>query len=73
MFQYEEAKQVYEILIRRLAKFGLEMEQEKTKILSFGRYKGTKENFDFLRFMHYNGITRTGKYTVGHDGFWEGQ
>lgn len=67
MFQYEnEAKQVYELLIKRLAKYGLEMEQEKTRILPFGRYKGTKETFDFLGFMHYNGTTRTGKYAVGH-------
>lgn len=67
MFQYEnEAKRVYELLIERLAKFGLEMEQDKTRILPFGRYKGTKETFDFLGFMHYNGTTRTGKYTVGH-------
>lgn len=67
MFQYEnEANQVYEILIKRLAKFGLEMEREKTRILPFGRFKGTKETFDFLGFMHYNGKTRTGKYTVGH-------
>ena len=67
MFQYEnEAKQVYQLLIKRLAKFGIEMEQEKTRILPFGRFKGTKETFDFLGFMHYNGITRNGKYTVGH-------
>lgn len=67
MFQYEnEAKQVYNLLIERLAKFGLEMEQEKTRIVPFGRYRGTKETFDFLGFMHYNGTTRTGKYTVGH-------
>ena len=67
MFQYEnEAKQVYELLNKRLAKFSLEMEQEKTRILPFGRFKGTKETFDFLGFMHYNGTTRTGKYTIGH-------
>ena len=67
MFQYEnEAKQVYQLLIKRLAKFGLKMEQDKTRILPFGRFKGTKETFDFLGFMHYNGITRNGKYTVGH-------
>ena len=67
MFQYEnEANKVYELLIKRLAKFGLEMEQEKTRMLPFGRFKGTKETFDFLGFMHYNGTTRTGKYTVGH-------
>ena len=67
MSQYEnEAKQVYQLLIKRLAKFGLEMEQEKTRILPFGRFKGTTETFDFLGFMHYNGTTRNGKYTVGH-------
>lgn len=67
MFQYEqEAKQVYRILIRRLKQYGLEMEQDKTRIIPFGRFKGTNETFDFLGFMHYNGITRTGKYTVGH-------
>lgn len=67
MFQYEnEAKQVYQLLIKRLAKFGLKMEQDKTRILPFGRFKGTKETFDFLGFMHYNGTTRNGKYTVGH-------
>ena len=67
MFQYEEeAKEVYKLLIARLAKFRLEMEQEKTRILPFGRNKGTKETFDFLGFTHYNGTTRTGKYTVGH-------
>ena len=67
MFQYEnEAKQFYELLLKRLAKFGLEVEQNKTRILPFGRFKGTKETFDFLGFMHYNGKTRNGKYTVGH-------
>lgn len=67
MFQYEkEAKKVYEMLKERLAKFNLEMEEDKTKIIPFGRYRGTKETFDFLGFMHYNGTTRTGKYTVGH-------
>ena len=67
MFQYEnEAIKVYEELIQRLAKFGLEVEKGKTHILPFGRYKGTKETFDFLGFTHYNSTTRTGKYTVGH-------
>lgn len=67
MFQYEnEARKVYEMLIERLAKFNLEMEKDKTRIIPFGRYKGTNETFDFLGFRHYNGTTRTGKYTVGH-------
>ncbi len=67
MYQYEnEAKMIYELLINRLSKCGLERERDKTRILPFGRFKGTKETFDFLGFMHYNGITRTGKYIVGH-------
>ena len=67
MFQYQnEAKEVYERLIKRLAKFNLEVEQDKTRILPFGRYKGNKQSFDFLGFTHYNSTTRTGKYTVGH-------
>lgn len=67
MFQYEnEAKLVYQELIKRLAKFGLEVEKSKTRIIPFGRFKGTNETFDFLGFMHYNGKTRNGKYTVGH-------
>lgn len=67
MFQYEnEAEMIYSALIERLRKFGLEVEQSKTHILPFGRYKGKKETFDFLGFTHYNSVTRTGKYTVGH-------
>ena len=67
LFQYEnEAKDVYERLLKRLEKFGLEVEQDKTHILPFGRYKGTDETFDFLGFTHYNSVTRTGKYTIGH-------
>jgi len=67
MFQYEDdARKVYEMLIERLKKFNLEMEKDKTRIIPFGRFKGTDETFDFLGFMHYNGKTKTGKYTVGH-------
>ena len=67
MFQNEEeARFVYHNLHERFEKFGLEMEESKTRIIPFGRFKGTKDTFDFLGFMHYNGITRTGKYTVGH-------
>lgn len=67
MFQYEnEAKSFYELLKERMAKFGLELADDKTRILPFGRYKGTNETFDFLGFMHYNGKTKNGKYTVGH-------
>lgn len=34
--------------------------------MPFGRYKGTKESFDFLGFTHYNGKSHWGKYCVLH-------
>ena len=52
-------------LIPRLGKFGLEVAEDKTRILPIGRFKGTKEDFDFLGFTFYNTKTRTGKYRVG--------
>lgn len=65
MFQYEsEAKEVYEVMKIRLSKFNLELEENKTRILPFGRLKGSKEMFDFLGFTHINGKTRKGKYIV---------
>lgn len=55
LFQYEnEAQRFYQLLIERLRKFGLEIAEDKSRILPFGRYKGTKESFDFLGFTHYN-------------------
>lgn len=67
MFQYEnEAQEVYESLKGRLKKFKLELAEDKTRILPFGRFKGNKESFDFLGFAHYNSKTRTNKYTIQH-------
>lgn len=66
MFQYEEdAIRVMNVLPKRLGKFSLEVAVDKTRILPFGRCKGTKEKFDFLGFTFYNTLTRTGKYRVG--------
>ena len=63
MFQYEEtAKEFYKILVERMRKFKLELAEDKTRILPFGRFKGTKETFDFLGFTFSNGTTLTGKY-----------
>ena len=62
----EEAQGVYEILKERLAKFGLELAEDKTRILPFGRNSKAKATFDFLGFLHVNGKTRSGQYTVGH-------
>ena len=67
LFQYEdEANKFYEVLKKRLAKFDLELEESKSRIIPFGRYKGTKETFDFLGFTHINGVNRTGKYKLIH-------
>lgn len=66
MFQYEsEGQQVLEALKERLGKFGLELAADKTRILPIGRFKGTKEDFDFLGFTFFNTKTRNGKYRLG--------
>jgi len=73
MFQYEnEARKFISDLKERLAKFGLEIAEDKSKIIRFGRFArqnepgGKTETFDFLGFTHINGKTRAGKYTVAH-------
>ena len=70
-FQYEnEAEMFYRDLEVRLAKFGLELAKDKSKIMSFGRFArkdnedGKTQSFDFLGFTLNNGKTRTGKYRV---------
>lgn len=66
LFQYKnEARKVMDVLKRRLSKFSLEVAEEKTRILPMGRFKGTKEDFDFLGFTFYNTKTRGGKYRLG--------
>ena len=63
MFQYEdEASRFYKMLIERMNKFKLELAEDKTRILPFGRFKGTKEEFNFLGFTFSNGKTLSGKY-----------
>lgn len=63
MFQYEEtAKQFYKKLIERMRKFKLELAEDKTRILPFGRFKGTDEEFNFLGFTFSNSKTLTGQY-----------
>lgn len=67
MMEYEEETwAVYEALKERLAKFGLELAENNTRILPFGRNSKTKAMFDFLGFLHINAKTKNGQYTVGH-------
>jgi len=64
-FQYEnEARRFYEELKERLAQFELELAEDKSKIIPFGRFakESEKETFDFLGFTFVNGKTRTNKY-----------
>lgn len=73
-FQYKrEAEIFFHVLKKRLAKFGLELAEEKSKILRFGRFaavnrkrlgKGKPETFDFLGFTHYCSKSRNGRFRV---------
>lgn len=66
LFQYENEAQVVQTALKeRLAKFSLELAEDKTRILPIGRFKGTKEDFDFLGFTFFNTKTRGGKYRLG--------
>jgi RNA-directed DNA polymerase len=61
-FQYEQdARAMRPAITERLAKFGLELHAEKTRVLRFGRYackdckregRARPETFDFLGFTH---------------------
>lgn len=71
-FQHkEEAEQFYAALKERLAKFELEIAENKSKIIEFGRYAagsrktkglGKPETFDFLGFTHYCSRSQSGKF-----------
>lgn len=73
-FQYkEEAEWFYRALKDRLAKFGLEIAEEKSKIIQFGRFaeadshklgRGKPDTFDFLGFTHYCSKSQKGKFRV---------
>lgn len=73
-FQYrDEAERFLDELRDRLAKFGLELHPEKTRLIEFGRFAETdrrKRNegkpltFDFLGFTHICAKTRNGKFAV---------
>ena len=66
MFQYwDDAQKVMTALKPRLAKFSLELAEEKTRIFKFGRFAENKEEFDFLGFTFFNTHTAKGKYRVG--------
>ena len=60
----DDAENIMEWLKERFNQFGLELAEDKTRILPFGRFSKTKDKFDFLGFTFVNGKTRTGSYRV---------
>ena len=70
----EDVRRVLEVLPKRLAKYGLTLHPEKTRLIDFARPKERSTNgdqdsrrpgsFDFLGFKHYWGRSRKGRSTV---------
>ena len=75
-FQYrEEAELFLDQLRGRLAKFGLELHPEKTRLIEFGRYAAKRrkehgerrpETFNFLGFTHICGTNQGTGYFIVH-------
>ena len=73
-FQHRADAERFQAELReRLAKFGLELHPEKTRLLEFGPFaadnrqragQGKPETFNFLGFTHICGKKRSGRFTV---------
>ena len=74
-FEYErDALRFQEVLKKRLGRYSLELAEDKTKLLRFGRFseRDTKRldggqspgTFDFLGFTHYCGHSRLGRFKL---------
>lgn len=63
LFQYgREAERFFRVLPQRLAKFGLGLAPDKTRIVRFNRFRNTNgKRFCFLGFEFYWGTSRKGK------------
>ena len=68
-----EAERFLKEFRERLAKFGLELHAEKTRLIEFGRFaaqdreqrgEGKPETFTFLGFTHFCGKRRNGAFIV---------
>ena len=70
----KDARGFLDALKTRLGEFGLEISEDKTKVLKFGRQvlkhaqkqKGKVETFNFLGFTHYCGKSRKGYFVMVH-------
>jgi RNA-directed DNA polymerase len=73
-FQYrEDAERFWRELRERFEKFNLRLQDDKTRLIEFGRYAaenrqrrgdGKPESFAFLGFLHVCDTTRKGKFIV---------
>ena len=73
-FQYKkEAEQFYEMIKERFGRYGLKLEESKSRLIEFGRFaetnrmrrgEGKPETFDFLGFTHYCSKSRKGFFRV---------
>jgi group II intron reverse transcriptase/maturase len=73
-FQHEyEAKKFLQDLKEQLGQYGLELNEEKTRLIRFGRFarqnrdergEGKPESFTFLGFQHICGENRLGRFEV---------
>jgi group II intron reverse transcriptase/maturase len=73
-FQYKDDAERFQGALReRLKQFNLELNEEKTRLIAFGRFAATDsakrgggkpETFDFLGFTHICSTTRQGKFCV---------
>ena len=69
----DEAEEIATAMRARFAEYGLELNAEKSRVISFGRYEeenarrqNRKANtFDFLGFTHYCGQSRKGRFLLG--------
>ena len=68
-----DAEAMLAALPDRMARFGLVLHEDKTRLIEFGRFAeanrrrrgaGRPETFDFLGFTHYCGRTRAGRFMV---------
>jgi group II intron reverse transcriptase/maturase len=65
----DDARRVFEVLPKRLAKYGLTIHPDKTRLVEFQRPKpsddgGGPGTFDLLGFTHHWGVSRNGKWVV---------
>jgi hypothetical protein len=68
-FKYRiDAERVMRVLPKRLGRFGLNLQADKTQLVDFTKprekRKGPRGRFDFLAFTHYWGRSRRGNWVV---------